>query len=275
MGILLTRLRGLGLFCVSYDGVVLFLTVECKLSRKKKLPPSLHFQAFVCNVKLTYLFFPMIEGMSLEGNLQILSYQATRQWGGLGFVEVMWNGVLWGLTQETTPGEVKQWLVRPEFWMWYTMPPIMSWSVLKLWWRVPLFRLMQHHSSSGISSIMVLTLVARRRLQLLPQPRKKERYNNFFDQLILWVRALCLYFFLLGLPWMCWGIAIVVLDMVFYIFLISLYIYISILILFILWNRRIICVNQLYQEEHKSICMYGKVIVTIIILFGQHQIFRT
>lgn len=74
---------------------------------------------------------------------------------------------------------------------------------------------------------------------------------------------------------MCWGIAIVVLDMVFYIFLISLYIYISILILFILWNRRIICVNQLYQEEHKSICMYGKVIVTIMILFGRHQIFRT
>lgn len=57
--------------------------------------------------------------------------------------------------------------------------------------------------------------------------------------------------------------------------LIYIYIYISILILFILWNRRIICVNQLYQEEHKSICMYGKVIVTIIILFGRHQIFRT
>ncbi|KAG6407488.1 hypothetical protein SASPL_130479 [Salvia splendens] len=55
--------------------------------------------------------------------------------------------------------------------MWFTMHQTMSWSEHKLWSRVPLSKLMLHHSSSGTYSTMELKSAARRRLL----PRRKER----------------------------------------------------------------------------------------------------
>nr|AFK34437.1 unknown [Medicago truncatula] len=49
--------------------------------------------------------------------------------------------------------------------MWFTMPQTMSLFVLRLWLRVPLSKLMLHHSSSGIFSTTVLKLVGKRKQQ--------------------------------------------------------------------------------------------------------------
>lgn len=135
------------------------------------------------------LFTFSFEGMSLEGSLQTQNCQATRQSGELGSEVEMSSGVLWGLIPETIHGVVRLLLGRPGFLMWYTMHLTMSWSELKLWWRVPSFRLMLHLSSSGIFSTMELMLVARRKLQLW---RKRERYELFLSCQKKWLDALCI-----------------------------------------------------------------------------------
>ena len=120
--------------------------------------------AILCDyfVQRFIVFVNSLEGMSLGASRPTPSCQATRQWGGFVFVEVMWSGGLFALILVTTHGEVKLLPARPVSSTWSTMHQTMSLWGLKPLWRVSLCKLMLPHSSSGTSLTMELTSVGKK-----------------------------------------------------------------------------------------------------------------